>query len=82
MRRSLSYEDQLLSRLKDTLPKGVKVTVVADRGFAEKKFFQFLAEELKFNYIIRIKYRNVPHLANLTDVLFHSIFHRQLNFEY
>lgn len=49
------YEDQLLSRLKDTLPQGVKVTVVADRGFADKKFFQFLAEELKFNYIIRIK---------------------------
>lgn len=49
------YEDELLSRLKDTLPQGIKVTVVADRGFADKKFFQFLSEELHFNYIIRIK---------------------------
>ena len=24
----------------------------------------------------------VPHLANVTDVLFHNIFHRQLNSEY
>jgi hypothetical protein len=28
---------------------------VADRGFADQKFFRFLDEELKFQYIIRIK---------------------------
>lgn len=49
------YEDQLLSRLKEVLPEGVKVTLVADRGFADKKFFAFLSEELGFYYIIRIK---------------------------
>lgn len=49
------YEDQLLSRLKDVVPAGVKVTLVADRGFADQKFFQFLNDELQFNYIIRIK---------------------------
>lgn len=49
------YEDQLLSRLKDVLPSNVAVTVVADRGFADQKFFRFLDEELKFKYIIRIK---------------------------
>jgi hypothetical protein len=49
------YEDQLLSRLKEVLPAAVEVTLVADRGFADQKFFRFLDEELKFNYIIRIK---------------------------
>lgn len=49
------YEDQLLSRLKTVLPAGVKVTLLADRGFADQKFFHFLDEELGFKYIIRIK---------------------------
>ena len=49
------YEDQMLSRLKDVLPFGVEVTIVADRGFADKKFFKFISEELGFKYIIRIK---------------------------
>lgn len=49
------YEDQLLSRLKAVIPEHVKITVVADRGFADQKFFNFLENELKFNYIIRIK---------------------------
>jgi hypothetical protein len=49
------YEDQLLSRLKTVLPAGVEVTLLADRGFADQKFFRFLDEELGFKYIIRIK---------------------------
>jgi hypothetical protein len=49
------YEDQLLSRFKDVLPPDTQVLLVADRGFADQKFFRFLDEELKFNYIIRIK---------------------------
>lgn len=49
------YEDQLLSRLKTVLPQGVEVILLADRGFADQKFFRFLDEELKFKYIIRIK---------------------------
>lgn len=49
------YEDQLLSRLKDVLPEGIEVTLLADRGFADQKFFRFLDEELHFKYIIRIK---------------------------
>lgn len=49
------YEDQLLSRLKAVLPHDVQVTLVADRGFAAHKFFAFLENELKFNYVIRIK---------------------------
>lgn len=49
------YEDQILSKLKNILTDDVKVTLLADRGFADQKFFRFLSEELNFNYIIRIK---------------------------
>lgn len=49
------YEDQMLSRLKEVIPSDVSVTVVADRGFADKKFLRFIEEDLTFNYIIRIK---------------------------
>ena len=49
------YEDQLLTRLKTVLPTGTKVILLADRGFADQKFFRFLDEELGFKYIIRIK---------------------------
>lgn len=49
------YEDQMLSQLKANLPQGVHVTLVADRGFADKKFFTFIEQELGFNYIIRIR---------------------------
>jgi hypothetical protein len=47
------FEDQLLSRFKDVLPEGVEVILLADRGFADQKFFRFLEETLKFKYIIR-----------------------------
>ena len=36
------------------LPDGVKVTILADRGFADTKLFGFLAE-LGFDYVIRLK---------------------------
>lgn len=49
------YEDQLLSHLKESLPATVKVTFIADRVFADKKFFKFIDEELQFDYVIRIK---------------------------
>lgn len=49
------YEDQLLSRLKECMPINVDVTVIADRGFASYKFFEFIEKELGFKYIIRLK---------------------------
>ena len=49
------HEDQLLLRLRDTLPNGVSVTVLADRGFCDQKMFSLLHEELGFNYVIRIR---------------------------
>lgn len=48
-------EDHLLTQLKENIPDDVKVILLADRGFADQKFFNFLSGELKFDYVIRIK---------------------------
>src|SRR3954471_21224432 len=48
------YEDACLRRLAAVLPEGVRVTVLADRGFADTKLFGFL-DELGFGYVIRLK---------------------------
>jgi hypothetical protein len=49
------YEDQVLRRLADALPQGVKVLILADRGFGDQKLYRFLVEELKFDYLIRFR---------------------------
>src|SRR3954469_598605 len=48
------YEDVCLRRLAEVLPDDVKVTILADRGFADTRLFGFL-EELGFDYVIRLK---------------------------
>ena len=48
------YEDACLRRLAEVLPDGVRVTILADRGFADTKLFGFL-DELGFGYVIRLK---------------------------
>ena len=50
-----NYEDQVLRRLADALPDGVKVLILADRGFGDQKLYRFLTEELKFDYLIRFR---------------------------
>jgi len=49
------YEDELLLRFKEVLPEGVKVTLLADRGFGDQKLFEFLLHTLGFEFIIRIR---------------------------
>lgn len=49
------HEDELLVLLSAVLPEGVRVTVVADRGFADRKLFIFLSEALGFDYLIRVR---------------------------
>jgi Transposase DDE domain len=49
------HEDELLVLLSAVLPEGVRVTVVADRGFADSKLFIFLSEDLGFDYLIRLR---------------------------
>ena len=38
------HEDALLARLREVVPEGAKVTVLADRGFADCALFEFLEE--------------------------------------
>jgi hypothetical protein len=49
------YEYQILVRLADALPAGIKVCIVADRGFGDQKLYRFLTEPLKFDYVIRFR---------------------------
>lgn len=56
------YEDEILFRLYNALPEGVKVTILADRGFCDIKLFEYLKNELGFDYCIRIR-NNI----NVTD---------------
>jgi hypothetical protein len=53
-RRSF-YEHRVLVRLAELLPAGVKVCVVADRGFGDQKLYKMLTKELYFDYVIRFR---------------------------
>ena len=50
-----AHEKELLTKLKQTLPEGIFVTVVADRGFGYMELFERLEQELGFAYLIRFK---------------------------
>ena len=49
------YEYKVLVRLADMLPADVKVCIVADRGFGDRKLYRVLTEELHFDYVIRFR---------------------------
>jgi hypothetical protein len=49
------HEDDLLVVLASVVPKPVRVTVVADRGFSDRKLYSFLTEELGCDDIIRFR---------------------------
>ena len=49
-----AFEDACLVRLKELVPPGCAVTILADRGFGDQKLFAFLAE-LGFGYVIRFR---------------------------
>jgi hypothetical protein len=49
------YEHRVLVRLAELLPAGVKVCIVADRGFGDQKLYKMLTEELYFDYVIRFR---------------------------
>lgn len=50
-----AHEDELLWKLKSSLPADVSVTVVADRGFSDTALFALLEDALGFSYLIRFK---------------------------
>ena len=49
-----NFEDACLVRLSEVLPKGVKVTILADRGFGDHKLFEFL-KKLRFEFVVRFR---------------------------
>ena len=53
--RRNGYEDSVLERLKETLPQGVEVTVVADRGFFDTELLEVLRDSWGFGYVIRMR---------------------------
>lgn len=55
-KRRNEFEDDVLQRLKDTIPATVsKVTVLADRGFGDSKLYEALKEQWGFNFVIRFR---------------------------
>ena len=48
-------EDMVLRRLHEVLPKGVHVTLLADRGFGDVALYKFLKGELSFDFVIRFR---------------------------
>ena len=46
-----TYEDRVLMRLSEVLPEGVRVLMVADRGFGDQKLYHLLEHQLKFDYV-------------------------------
>lgn len=49
------YEDELLCQFKSVLSEGTKVTVLADRAFGDTKLYDFLKQELGFDFVIRFR---------------------------
>lgn len=47
-------EDLVLNRLREVVPESVRITVLADRGFGDQKFYALL-EQLKFDYVVRFR---------------------------
>jgi hypothetical protein len=47
-------EDAVLVRLRECIPPSVKVTVLADRGFADQKLYALLSQ-LGFDYVVRFR---------------------------
>jgi Transposase DDE domain len=53
--RRNDYEYRVLVRLAEALPAEVKVLIVADRGFGDRKLYEVLTEALKFDFVIRFR---------------------------
>jgi hypothetical protein len=47
-------EDALVLRLREVIPAAVKVTLLADRGFADQKLYALL-EQVGFDYVVRFR---------------------------
>lgn len=53
--RRAMYERTAVQMLRDALPKGVRVTLMADRGFGDTKLFDHLIGITGFDFIVRFR---------------------------
>ena len=49
------HEDRLLERFRQVLPEGVKVTVLADRGFGDQALYELLKDQLGLDFVVRFR---------------------------
>jgi hypothetical protein len=56
------HEDALLERFREVVPAGVRVTILADRGFGDHKLYELLKDQLGFDFVIRFR-----GIINVTD---------------
>ncbi len=49
------HEDVLLERFREVLPEGVKVPVLADRGFGDQALYELLKDQLGFDFVVRFR---------------------------
>lgn len=61
-KRRASYEQRVLRMLKWALPEGVRVTILADRGFGDAALYKQMVELLRFDFVIR--FRGCIHVTN------------------
>ena len=54
-RRRNRYEDEVLRLLASALPDDVEVILLADRGFGDTKLYQYLRDELGWDFVIRFR---------------------------
>ena len=53
--RRTGYGDEVQRRFREVLPEGVRMTVLADRGFFDHRLLELLDGELDFGYVLRLK---------------------------
>ena len=54
-KRRATYEQRVLRMLKWALPEGVRVTILADRGFGDTALYEQMTELLRFDFVIRFR---------------------------
>jgi hypothetical protein len=50
-----THEDALLERFREVLPQGVRVTILADRGFGDQAMYELLKDQLGFDFVVRFR---------------------------
>ncbi len=49
------HEDVLLECFREVLPEGVKVTILADRGFGDQALYELLRDQLGLDFVVRFR---------------------------